>query len=186
MRRLPIVASLLFTALLAVTGTAQRSLPLTLEGMVRQAGIIVHARVVSTESGRDPRTGMPATWTTLEVNENFFGATATTVRYKQFGGEVDEIVTPTPDIPRLKAGEELILMLYPPSKQTGFQSPVGMAQGVFRIGKQGSKKRVTQSVHSPQLFKTSARPGAAAVRDGPMDFDDFARILRSVVREVKP
>lgn len=174
------------TIIVVSTASAQRTLPLTLEGMVRQAGVIMHGRVVATETGRDPRTGLPATWTTMEVREDFYGASGSTVRYKQYGGEADGMATPTPDIPRLRPGDELILMLYPPSKKTGFQSPVGMAQGVFRIGQKGSTKRVTQAITTPQLFKTSARPSMGPSRDGSMELDDFTRVLRQVVREVKP
>ncbi len=155
--------------------SAQRTIPLTLEGMVRQAGVIVHGRVIATETGRDPRTGLPATWTTLEVREDFYGASGSTVRYKQYGGEADGMMTPTPDIPRLRTGDELILMLYPPSKKTGFQSPVGMAQGVFRIGQTARTKRVTQAITTPQLFKTSARPASGPSRDGSMELDEYCR-----------
>lgn len=181
----PMIA-VLATVLVGSAVFAQRSIPLTLEGMVRQAGVIVHGRVVATETGKDPRTGLPATWTTVEVREGFYGVSGSTVRYKQYGGEADGMMTPTPDIPRLRTGDELILMLYPPSKQTGFQSPVGMAQGVFRIGQKGTTKRVSQAISSPQLFKTSGRPSAGPSRDGSMELDDFAQIVRQVVREVKP
>jgi hypothetical protein len=174
------------TFLVVAAASAQRSIPMTLEGLVRQAGVIVHGRVIATETGRDPRTGLPATWTTIEVREDLYGAGGSTIRYKQYGGEADGMVTPTPDIPRLRSGEELVLMLYPPSKQTGFQSPVGMAQGVFRIGKKGSTERVAQAIASPQLFKTSSRPAAGPVRDGSMELDDFMQILRRTVQEVKP
>lgn len=173
-------------AILAVGALAQRTIPLSLEGLVRQAGVIVHGRVVATETGRDPRTGLPATWTTVEVRENFYGAPGATVRYKQFGGEADGIVTPMPDIPRLQAGTEVILMLWPPSKETGFQSPVGLAQGVFRVAAKNSGMRVTQSIRSPQLLKAAGRAPLSADRDGFMDLEAFSRTLRTLVREVKP
>lgn len=173
-------------AILAVGALAQRTIPLSLEGLVRQAGVIVHGRVVATETGRDPRTGLPATWTTVEVRENFYGASGTTVRYKQFGGEVDGIMTTTPDIPRLVAGSEVILLLWPPSEQTGFQSPVGLAQGVFHVAAKNSGKRVTQSVRSEQLLKKSGRAPLSADRDGSMDLEAFSRTIRTLVREVKP
>lgn len=171
---------------LPIGALAQRTIPLSLESLVRQAGVIVHGRVVATETGRDPRTGLPATWITVEVRENFYGATGSTVRYKQFGGEVDGIVTPTPDVPRLGTGSEVILMLWPPSKKTGFQSPVGLAQGVFRVASKNSSKRVTQSVRSSQLLKFSAGASLLPDRDGSMDMEAFARSLRTLVREVKP
>ncbi len=171
---------------LPIGALAQRTIPLSLEGLVRQAGVIVHGRVVATETGRDPRTGLPATWTTVEVRENFYGASGTTVRYKQFGGEADGIMMSTPDIPRLQAGSEVILLLWPPSKQTGFQSPVGLGQGVFRVASKNSGKRVTQSVRSPQLLKTSGRAPLSEDRDGSIDLEAFSRTLRTLVREVKP
>lgn len=164
---------------------AQRSVPLTLEKMVRQAGVIVHGRVVATETGRDPRTGLPATWTTVEVRENFYGAPSSTVRYKQFGGTVDGIVTPTPDLPRLAEGEEVVLLLYPPSEEAGFQSPVGLAQGIFRVRESRAGKRVAQVARTAELMKSSARVPLSYDREGSFDFDGFATRLRTTVREVK-
>lgn len=185
MRRLPTLLTVVFL-LATVSAIAQRSIPLSLERMVKQAGVIVHGRVVATETGRDPRTGLPATWTTVEVRENFFGAPSSTIRYKQFGGTVDGIVTPTPDLPRLATGEEVILLLYPPSKQAGFQSPVGSAQGVFRVRETRTGKRVTQAVRTTELMKSSGRSSLAPDRDGSYDLDGFAARLRALVREVKP
>jgi hypothetical protein len=186
MRRTPIV--LLIVALLApgMLALAQRTIPLSLDRMVRQAGVIVHGRVVATETGLDPRTGSPATWTTLEVRENFAGATGATIRYKQYGGEANGYVLKLADMPRLTAGSEVILLLYPPSPKTGFQSPVGMAQGVFHINTTRSGKRVTQSARTPELLKTSRRTPLALDRSGSMDLETFKGTLRTLVREVKP
>ncbi len=185
MRYPPLIVAAL-TLALTVSAPAQRSIPLSLERMVRQAGVVVHGRVVATETGRDPRTGLPATWTTVEVRENFYGAPSTTVRYKQFGGTVDGIVTPTPDLPRLAMGEEVILLLYPASKQAGFQSPVGLGQGVFRVRESRTGKRVTQVARTADLMKTSARTSLAPDREGSYDFEGFTGRLRALVREVKP
>lgn len=185
MRHALIVAAVICSALVP-NAWAQRSIPMSLERMVRQAGVIVQGRVIATETGRDPRTGLPATWITIEVRENFYGASTSTVRYKQFGGTVDGIVTPTPDLPRLATGEEVILLLYPPSKQAGFQSPVGMAQGIFRVKEVRSGKRVSQVARTSELMKTSGRPALAPDRDGSFDVKGFTDRLRSLVREVKP
>ncbi|MCU0454623.1 MAG: hypothetical protein MUE68_13295 [Bacteroidetes bacterium] len=172
-------------ACLAIGALAQRTIPLSLEGLVRQAGVIVQGRVIATETGRDPRTGLPATWTTVEVRENFYGASSSSVRFKQYGGEVDGMVTRMPDIPRFQAGDEVILMLWPPSEETGFQSPVGLAQGVFRVWKKNNSKRVTQSLRSDRLLRTSERLLPSGLRDGSLDSDEFSRALRRLVQEVK-
>ena len=186
MRRLSMWVWVFCVLVPAGDAVAQRSLPMSLDRMVRQSGVIVHGRIVSTETGRDPRTGLPATWTTVEVRENFYGATGSTVRYKQFGGTVDGIVTPTPDLPRLANDEEVILLLYPASEAAGFQSPVGLGQGVFRVKAVRSGKRVSQFTRTAQLMKGGTRAPLSADREGSYDLDAFAKSLRSLVREVKP
>jgi hypothetical protein len=165
---------------------AQRTIPLDLQRMVQLSGVIVHGRVVATETGVDRRTGAPATWTTVEVVEDLYGAAGSTVRFKQYGGTADGYVFRLAEMPRFETGSEVVLLLSPPSSQTGFQSPVGMGQGVFRVASRTGGKRVTPMTRTPNLMKSSGRPMPSADGSGTYDLEQFKSAVRAIVREVKP
>ncbi|HAV23406.1 MAG: hypothetical protein A2X67_02425 [Ignavibacteria bacterium GWA2_55_11] len=166
---------------------AQRTVPLTLEMIVGDAGTIVHCRVAGTETGRDPVSGLLVTWVTVDVRENFYGAPGMRFTFKQYGGEADGIVFRPADLPSYAKGEEMVLMLYPPAKTTGMQSPVGLGQGKFVVKATGNdgRKSVTQAVSTGALLKgmqnTRIKRGAGET----MDFDSFTGTVRTLVRQVK-
>ena len=162
---------------------AQRAVPMNLRTMVAQAGTIVHATGTDTRTGRDPVTGMPATWVTLEVGENFFGASGPTVTFKQVGGEANGMAYRPADVPRYTLHEEIVLLLYPEHPRTGFRSPVGLGQGKFvvRTGPAPRKKVVEQVTRSPHLMKADITNSDASV----LSFDELAGEIRSLVRAEK-
>lgn len=179
--------ALLGAALCGSAVLAQRTLPLKLEQIVRDAGTIVHGRVVSTETGKDPATGMLVTWVTVDVSENFYGAPGMRFTFKQYGGEADGLAFRLADMPTFAKDEEMVVMLYPPAKKTGMQSPVGMGQGKFSVKTTGldGRKSVTQSVYTGTLLKGSQRVRVIPGADSPMDFVSFTDAVRTLVRQTK-
>ncbi len=181
MRRIFIVATLV----LLTWGTtyAQRTLPMTLKEMVGRAAVIVHATVTGVETGRDPVTGMPATWVTLRIAENFYGALDDIYTFKQVGGEADGMAYRLAELPQYTRGEEIVLLLSQAHRTTGFTSPVGIGQGKFRVRSLPAprKKVVEQITPSNILLKES--PGS--VNGGALSFDQLAGEIRSLVRTEK-
>jgi hypothetical protein len=132
-------AALLALLLGAATVRAADVARMQFDQIVARAGAIVHGTVRTVASGRDAE-GLPATWVTLDVREGLKGALGDTLVFKQVG-----VSEPLPDgtllriagLPRFAVGEEVVLFLYAPSRH-GFTSPVGLAQGVFRVERGGT------------------------------------------------
>ncbi len=141
--------AVLCAAALADAATLVRRLPL--EEVTHRAERIVHARVVTVQSGRDA-SGLAATWVTLEVKHTLKGPAAEQLVVKQFGA-----ATPLPDgtvgriagLPAYATGEEVVLFLRAPSAR-GFSSPVGLGQGVYRVRGTAQRRMVAADVSGKQ------------------------------------
>ncbi len=178
--------------LLVSVGYSQRTIPLNLEQLVREAGVIVDAEVVNVESGRDQESGLIVTWVTLNVHENFYGSQGKRITFKQYGGDAEGLANYPVHLPRYSKGERTILFLYKPSK-VGMQSPVGMQQGKFIVQKTGtSKTRIKNLTLNPSLFKglsdasiSDGRISSLNETDGSLDFEEFTGLIRSFVSTIK-
>jgi hypothetical protein len=172
--------------------SAQRTIPVNIEQLVRDAGMIVDAAVIRTETGKDPESGLLVTWVTLEVKENFYGASLSRITVKQYGGEADGIANYPTHLPRYTAGERSLLFLTAPSS-IGMQSPVGMQQGKFLITEEGTaKKRIKNITMNPSLFSNLSRQSGMAKQlpsvresDGSMDYEQFTALVRSTIKHIK-
>lgn len=105
-----------------------------LEEVTGEAVRIVHGTVTAVDVGRDVA-GAPATWVTLEVARTVKGAVGSSLTIKQLGVAAplpDGTVTRIPGMPRYVVGEEVVLFLRADSG-SGFTSPVGFEQGVYRV-----------------------------------------------------
>lgn len=178
--------------LLVSTSSAQRTIPLNIEQLVRDAGVIVDATVVKTETGKDPQSGFLVTWVTMDVKESFYGAEIGRRTFKQYGGEADGIANYPKHLPRYSSGERSILFLTAPSS-IGMQSPVGMQQGRFSVMEEGTNKtRIKNLTLNPSLFKgLSSRQGlekqipAVSEQDGSMAYEEFTTLIRAYVQQLK-
>ncbi|MFA6439162.1 MAG: hypothetical protein WCX28_07635 [Bacteriovoracaceae bacterium] len=183
----------LFAVAAMVTASfAQRTIPLNIEQLVRDAGVIVDATVVKTETGKDQQSGLLVTWVTVDVLESFYGAKLGQMTFKQYGGEADGIANYPKHLPRYTAGERSLLFLTAPST-IGMQSPVGMQQGKFMVVKEGTAKtRIKNLMKNPTLFNGVSTQNGAQKRipsfsndDGSMDFEEFTSFIRSYVQQIK-
>jgi hypothetical protein len=132
-------------AVLVVVATAHATdvVPMPFARVVAGAGTIVHGTVTAVRSGRD-EAGLPATWVTLAVHAHLKGPDADTLVVKQLGVHeplADGTLLHVPGLPRLVLGEEYVLFLHAPSRR-GFTSPVGLAQGVYRVDRRGPEVMV--------------------------------------------
>ncbi|MDP1677117.1 MAG: hypothetical protein Q8L88_09635 [Bacteroidota bacterium] len=188
-----ILIIVLVTALAITMMNAQKTIPLNLERMVRDAGIIVSATVVKTETGRDSQTGLLATWITLDVHENFFGANEKQITFKQYGGEADGEAFYPMDLPQYKKDEQVILFLTKPSS-IGMQSPVGMQQGKFVAEGvfSDNSTHVKNMRTNPELFeRVESGKGVtdglkkSYKENGTLNYGQFAQSIRSLVQQIK-
>lgn len=190
--RQQIVRVAILIGLVGSSAFAQRTVSVNLERMVRQAGVIVHATVAAVDPGQDQQSKQFITTVTLNIRENFYGAPQQTYTFRQYGGKANGIVFYPAGSPKYRIGQELILMLYPPSYR-GLQSPVGAGQGVFTVqpnGREGGK-RIANSQANRDLFKgitqknTMARLMAAQNRAKDLPYEEFAQVVRSLVQSLK-
>jgi hypothetical protein len=175
------------------TACAQRTIPLNIEGLVRESAQIFAARVVDVSTGvRDEETGLMVTRITFAVQESFYGTPGSVVTMKQYGGEADGFSFYPAGLPRYRVGEEVIVMLHGPS-DIGFQSPVGMEQGKFNISvdAKSGRRLVSNSLQNENLLTNLRHPEKVKKKallkksPGPIEYADFASMLRSYILEFK-
>lgn len=182
--------------LLVVTAPllAQRTIPMNIEALVSDAGMIFAGRVVDVKTGtRDPQTNLFVTYVTFEVSEPLYGVSGNRVTIKQYGGEAEGLAFYPAGMPRYSVGEEVVMLLYGPS-DIGMQSPVGMEQGKFAIKKdEKTRKRVVSTaVGTQSLFKKLRNPERITQKawlrtsnPGPLEYDDFVSTIRALIPVVK-
>ncbi len=184
----------LLLLLIATPALAQRTIPMNLEQLVADAGMIFSGRVVEVRTGvRDPKTNLIVTYVTFDVQENLYGASGRRVTIKQYGGEADGIAFYPAGLPRYKEGEEVLLLLYGPS-DIGMQSPVGMEQGKFSVGRdeKSGKRTVSSATGTQNLFKGMKNQKKITQKSwlrtkdpGVLDYDEFTATLRALIPVVK-
>jgi hypothetical protein len=140
--RVRVIATILACAS-ALAGTARPAAAtmslgrLPLATVTSEAGRIVHATVADVRSGNDAE-GTPATWVSFTVKRTVKGAAAGAITVKQFGRS-DQAIGRVPGQPSFTKGEELVVFLRPESGR-GFTSPVGLADGVYRVSTRGGAR----------------------------------------------
>lgn len=114
---------------------------LDLATMTQRAGTILRGRIVTLRQGRHPQYhNIGVLYVTLRVDETLKGKAGDQFTFMQFGGRAASadsektvsMAQTLPDLPVYRVGEEVVLFLYPASN-AGFTSPVGGAQGMFRV-----------------------------------------------------
>lgn len=162
--------------------------------LLQQSSDIVVGRVAKVEDGLDER-GVPYTEVTLEVSESIRGGLSGQVTFRQFGllqprpmpyGRLTMMPAP-PGFPKYQAGEEVVLMLRPSARWTGFRMPAGVTQGKFKLG----PGHVANDTGNRGLFR-NVRWEKGLVNDGekrmitaggPANPETFLSFLRKAVQE---
>ncbi|MBI2618973.1 MAG: hypothetical protein HYW57_02725 [Ignavibacteriales bacterium] len=174
-------------------GSPQGISPLNIERLVDQSGMIFAGKVIGVETGRKDQMNLYVTYYTFEVTDALFGVETDTVRIKQYGGEADGRSFYPEGVPRFKIGEELLVMLYPPSK-VGMTSTVGKGQGKFLIQDDDSSriKQVANAFNNKGLFRRLRYPGtvadeswAAEQPTGPLGYEAFVETIRDLIITLK-
>ena len=141
-RRIATLAAALALAA-AVPAGATSVVLLPLARIAGAAARVVHATVGEVRAGRDDA-GLPATWITLDVARTLKGGAERRIVFKQYGVAEplpDGTVARVPGLPRYAVGDEIVVFLRGESR-CGFTSPVGLAQGVYRVEHHGARASV--------------------------------------------
>jgi hypothetical protein len=184
-------------ALVAAVGSA-RAMTLTGDAniveLLQQSNDIVVGQVSNVTDGLDQR-GVPYTEVTLQVSESIRGGISGTYTFRQFGllaprltADGTKKIMPAPEgFPRYTAGEQLVLMLCPSARLTGFRMPAGVTGGKFEIG----PGRVENERGNVGLFSDvrleqglgTAKDTRMLVDGGPANPDTFLSFLRRAVQD---
>ncbi len=179
-----------------LTGSAARAMTLTSDAniveLLEQSQDVVVGRVAKVEDGLDER-GIPYTEVTLEVTESIRGHLSGATTFRQFGllkprpmPDGHRTMMPAPDgFPKSVPGEDVVLMLRPSARWTGFRMPAGVSAGKFNLG----PGRVANDSGNRGLFNNvRLEKGLASEREaqmmragGPANPDTFLAFLRKAV-----
>jgi len=190
-----LLALLLVTAAQPPGALAQdgaRVKPANLAQLVDHSGLIVRGRVLSVTAEKHPQlTNLDTVVVTLRVSEVLKGQAGTEYTFREYVWGARE---PKSTL-GYRVGQDLLLMLGPPSRY-GLSSPVGLAQGRFRIERdpQGNETAVNGRSNSglmtgveaavPQLtekISASARTVAKQHQLGPIDYSVFKDLIRGIL-----
>jgi hypothetical protein len=157
--------------------------------LVSRSTSIVHGVVLETHSQWEEGGGEIYTYVTLSAQEVMKGprAEATTVTFRQIGGQVGDRVVYVPGTPRFSAKQEVLVFLTGLDKG-GYPQVMGIYQGAFRPGSNvaGQRRLDTMSPDAvtsliPEKPAAPGKGSAAAPFGG--SFSDFLQRIRDLVKE---
>jgi hypothetical protein len=153
MMRYSIFAAAPLVALVATLSWSDRIEPLSLIEIVQASGKVFEGECIAERTGRDPDTGLLATWYDFKVIDGIHGDLGETVTVKQYGGSDGEISVYSP-VAKYEPGERVILFLYGES-EVGFSSAIGFSQGKFSVQEHPETgiRTVTNGMPALTLFK---------------------------------
>ena len=163
--------------------------PVTLPELVKRSATIIHGTVLDTRSQWEEGGGQIYTYVTLSAREILKGprAGATSLTFRQIGGQVGDRVVYVPGTPRFSAKQEVLVFLTGPDSG-GYPQVMGIYQGAFRPGSTASGQRgvdaLSPAAVTSLLPEKPGVPGKAAVA-APFDgsFADFLQRIRDLARE---
>jgi len=147
---------------------ASRVRDLSLTEMATKAGSIFSGQVSSAVAATVH--GLPVTRVTFEVDDDIKGTPGESITLTLLGGDRQHgLPYRVPGLPQFRAGEEWLLLAYPPS-EAGLTSPVGLFQGAFRVRTgaagdrtvaiPGSRRALMVDLRQAGLMGATARAGA--------------------------
>ena len=174
---------------LGAVAHAATVLPLYLDEMADGAAVAFEGRCVANRSEVDPANGLVVTYTTFEVRDVLKGSPGATHEIKQVGGALpgDGPQYRVIGVPKFEVGEDYVVFLAGVSTM-GFSSPIGLAQGRFKVDRQGSLRKVgngrdfkdmTRRIPSrvPPATRAQMDKDDKPLRD--MDLDEFKQLVRA-------
>jgi hypothetical protein len=197
MRRFKLQSVLWLTTVLAMCGSlsAATVLQMNLQQMVERADKIFRGKVMEIREGtvRAGGADLPTVTYRIRVDEAFKGT------FEQVKGlQVAEVtmigklkptatgtvrsLSPLPELPQLKSGEEYLLLTTRPSA-VGLSTTIGLGQGAFTVtGKPGQELAVNGNQNRGLFLGIAAPSSFAAAPAGPLPYSTLADFIRSNVR----
>lgn len=150
MRSTPILKAGLILAVLffSCQAEAMSVLPVSLQQMTRESGVIVHGTVIDVRTLRHESLGISVTEITVQSEELIKGDQTSQVRFRQVNGL---------GLPEYAVGQEIVVFLYPNSR-ANVTSPVGGPQGLFKVIQTSEGK----AVRNPFLHVFTQAEGMAS------------------------
>jgi hypothetical protein len=168
-QRLPWVALALLAALPA---TASTVLPLTVDDLTDRADRVFHG--ICLDARGEKHDGRIVTRARFVVREGLKGAVTDTLDLLLPGGVAEGVRTTISGMPAFAAGQEVVLFLTEEDR-IGRVWPVGLAQGGFRVNRDGRSARVRRDLDAVD-FGAAGRPAAPPARE--MLLDDLLDQVR--------
>ena len=155
----------------------------TTHDMVREAAVVVRVRVEAQVSVWNRAKTAIYTHTTVKRTERLVGKRAPVrLTVRQLGGTVGDVSMMVPGTATLKVGQEVVLFLRTDGR---YFYLVGMAQGAFRVHKQGKKEIISRDLGG--LNRVWPRRGKAIghtppKQSGGQTYRKFVKRLRGFAR----
>jgi hypothetical protein len=176
----PSIAVLL--AALCVGTTAPTSatvlVPVDLPTMTREAGVIVHGRVVDVRGVLTVPHRTIESLVTLQVIESVKGAAGQAITFSVPGGQVGRFRRILVGAPEFRDGDEVIVFLN--GRAPAMPTLVGLSQGAYRVALEGSRRVVL-----PVPVTGSGRVVRGDPSRRPPAVEAFVRDLQAAVEPVR-
>ncbi len=147
---------------------------LPLDDLVRNADVVVHGKVLSSQAFQDGDEKRIYTRHTLAVSEYLKGQGEKQLTVVTMGGEMEEFGQVIPGEASLTAGEEVVLCL---ARSANDYVVFNMSQGQFNLSLKEGQVTVAQQLKGVQ-FVGRKGPVAPVV----MSLDSFRKIVHQVTR----
>lgn len=164
---------------LSQTLTAQvRSI--NLAEMARSAGVAFIGTVADVRSGLDEDREI-VTWTTFRVEQPIGFLPVPMITVKQLGGTADGVSHHLSHMRYFQPGERVLVMFYPTS-ELGFTSPIGLDQAVWTVTNDGRVVGVRQSALDG-MGGALARHGIAPRASQDVPLVPFVSLLEELIAQ---
>jgi len=169
-RRYWLPTAALVVALTATTVFAAVMVKMTLDDLVLEADVVVHARVEGAKAFMDEEKGRIFTRHTLTVLDYLKGKGDRTLTLLTLGGELEEIGQLVPGEARFTPGEVVVVCL----KATGDDfAVVGMSQGKFTVQKRKAGAHLVRDFRGAMFVGTKGK-----TTGDELPFDTFREMVR--------
>ena len=156
---------------------------LDFDAATADAGHIVHGDVVASRSFWSEDGLRIYTDVEVAVRETLKGSVQPTVTVRLLGGEVGEIGQMVPGAPRLREGEEVVLLLQRPAGQPSSapEQILGLSQGLYRISRSrpGQPPTASQELADLELIDVGKQ---RAVAPAQLPLDQLLQRLRTAAK----
>lgn len=180
-----IVLAVMLVTLWASSVAATVMLYVDLAKLVELSDVIVQGRVIDQTTTPDAKTGRPMTVSTLRVERVFLGDVGDTVQFKQWGGEVDGLVSRVPGDAQFEPYEEVVIFLDDGEGQyAGMRYLTALSQAKYKVVSDGTQTHVMRDMRDAALYDPTTK--TIHVRNNETyTLDTFVPELQALIAGIK-